>query len=351
MRKPGSKKTGHHSRKSSKSKLESDNARGRKPTLDAIRALVAFADEGCSVSAAARALHSQQPVVSTKLKSFQSPESMTGAILLERASDGRSLRLSDAGQAALPAMRGLLRSYDQLLEHLREGTESAVLIKLAVGAFGAEHFVPSALALMRKSEDDNSSCLVKTNVVRGRDRIVGIADGVSDLAVVSHSQEQIDQILREAEISQQLEFTPMSSLPLIVAVGKRTADAKLLASTNEKRPVPLNLLEQFELAGPDSSSGVRRQLEQAAGTETRLTFSVEGGGWSAAREFARHGLGVAIIPAICLSRTDSSKFVSRRLDDTIRLRHMLISRKGGLASPELDRLSKALINVALQHAD
>lgn len=321
----------------------SESNRERRPTIDSIRALVAFADEGNSVSAAARVLESHQPVVSLKLKAFQGADAAAGAILLERDANGRGLRLTDAGLAVLPAMRELVRHYDQLVVHLREGSESPVLLKLAVGAFSAERFVPPALAALRRASGDDARCIVKTNVVRGRDRILGVANGHFDLAIVSHSPEQIAETLRDAGISQTLEISPMAGLSLIVAAGKRTPEGRRLASVPDDRPVSLKLLEQFELVGPEATSGIRRQLEQAAGPAVRLTFSIEGGGWSAAREFARFGLGVAIIPSVCLDQSVASHFVSRRIDAGIQLHHSLIHRGQSASQPALALLRKVLL--------
>ena len=88
-------------------------------------------------------------------------------------------------------------------------------------------------------------------------------------------------------------------------------------------------------------SGVRRQLEQAAGTNVRLSFSAEGGGWSAACEFARHGLGVAILPAASLNRMQD-RFVCRTLDRRFQLKHVLIHRARKPIPAEYPLLAKAL---------
>lgn len=298
----------------------------RPPTLEALRALVAFADAGESVSAAARALGALQPVITTKLRTFQAESSSTGAILLERDPDGRRLRLTDAGRAALPPIREIVRQYDQLLEYLRGESDEPVALRLAVGAFGAEHFVPQTLAKLKKNYGPEWPCSVKTLVVRGRDRIVGVADGSYDLAIVSHSRKQIARTSHDEGIRASLTIKPLTGLPLVVAAGKKTPEARALGSIAEDKSVSLKMLDQFELAGPDPQSGLRRQLEEAIGEQRRLTFAAEGGGWAAAREFARFGLGAAILPAACLGRFDKSQIIYRSLDPRFRLEHSLIFR-------------------------
>ncbi len=297
----------------------------RPPTLEAIRALVAFADAGESVSGAARALGAQQPVLTTKLKIFQIEAA--GVPLLTRDAKGRKLTLRATGRDALPAMRDLVRRYDQLLEHMRGLTDSPMQVKLAVGAFSAQHFVPAAIARLRKQNDGESPFIVKTHVVRGHERIVGVVTGIFDLAIVSHSQEQITETLRESGYAQPLKITPLKPLPLILAAGKRTIEGRALAKMAAGKPVAVAELSQFELAGPDARSGIRQRLEKSAAASVPLAFSAEGGGWSAAREFSRLGLGVAILPTTCINPANRKDFVTRPLDRKFQLQHSIIHRQ------------------------
>jgi DNA-binding transcriptional LysR family regulator len=53
-------------------------------------------------------------------------------------------------------------------------------------------------------------------------------------------------------------------------------------------------------------------LEQRLGGNS-LYFVAEGGGWSAAKEFARQGLGVAFVPEATVTAADLGQLVKRRL--------------------------------------
>lgn len=307
-----------------------DDEHAPQPTIDAIRALVAFADAGNSVSEAARRLRSSQPVVSVKLRVFQAGD-RPRAILLERDADGRSLRFTEAGQHALPVMREMVRQYDQLFLHLKGEAESPRQIRIAVGAFGAEFLLPPVLSkLLAPSENDSTaSFTVRTNVMRGRDRIIGVAEGKYDLAIASHTPEQVRDVLRDARIREQaVECQPLLQLPMIVAAGRGTAAAIELDKTKKSKPLPLETLTQWPLVGPDQNSAVRRRLEAALTDPRLLSFGIEGGGWTAAREFARHGLGVAIIPERVIGLRDREAFVSRQLDVEFLLEEFIVIRTG-----------------------
>ncbi len=300
------------------------------PTIDAIRALVAFADAGNSVSEAARRLKSSQPVVSVKLRVFQAGD-RPRAVLLERDADGRSLRLTEAGQHALPVMREMVRQYDQLFLHLKGEAESPRQVRVAVGAFGAEFLLPPVIAKIMASsgKDSSATFTVRTSVMRGRDRIIGVAEGKYDVAIVSHTPEQVRETLRDARIREQsVECQPLLRLPMIVAAGRDTAAGIELDRAKKSKPLPLEMLTQWPLVGPDQNSGIRRRLEAALPDPQLLSFATEGGGWTAAREFARYGIGVAIIPEKVIGAHDRDAFVSRRLDERFELEEFIVLRAG-----------------------
>lgn len=323
--------------------LKSRGADAHQPTIEAIRALVAFADAGNSVSEAARQLRSSQPVVSVKLKAFQTA-GRSGAILLERDADGRSLRLTEAGLHALPVMRQIVRQYEQLFLHLKGEADSPRQIRIAVGAFGAEFLLPRALSqILTQIEGEGSGDFtVRTCVMRGRDRIIGVAEGKYDLAIVSHTPGQVRNALRAEGIREQaVDCQPLLKLPLIVAAGQGTGAARELDRAKKLKPLPLEMLTQWLLVGPDKNSGIRQRLEGALAAPRLLTFAAEGGGWTAAREFARHGLGVAIIPRPVIGSHDHTAFVCRDLDERFQLEEFIVVGAGVM--PEaLQQLTSAI---------
>jgi DNA-binding transcriptional LysR family regulator len=314
-------------------------SRRKKPTLEALRALLAFHDQKQSVMSAARNLNLTQPVVSRKLKVFTRAD-VCGRILL--AGSGNTLRLTEAALDVIPEIRKLLQDYDQLLGYLREESQGRKKIRIGVGSFSAQHYVPQAIASLRRQEPDID---VETQIARGSERIAGVLDSKLDLAVVSHDPVLIDELVRERAGKRiPLVVEALAGLELCVIARKKTAEGQELESIPARDTVPLTKLKHWELVGLDRNSGIRRQLERQLANPEELQF-LSGGGWLAAKEFVRHNIGVAVVPLAVLSRADAGDFVIRRLADHFVVRHYLIHRQQP-ASAARDAVKQALHEAA-----
>lgn len=184
------------------------------------------------------------------------------------------------------------------------------MLRIGVGSFAAEHYLPGVIGKLRKVLQD---CQVETHVCRGHERILGTARGAYDLSIVTHDRSQIRQMLGDQRISENaLHIELLGRHPMSVLARKDSDAGIQLAQFAEDQIVPLKHLSQWELIGPDRQSGLRRQLEQRLRTKS-LYFAVEGGGWSAAKQFALHGLGVAIVPQATITEADQKKMIHRRL--------------------------------------
>jgi DNA-binding transcriptional LysR family regulator len=263
-----------------------------------------------------------QPVVSRKLKVFQSADSC-GAILLKESSGAPEL--TEAGRAMLPAARELVAQYGQLLDYLRGQSNAPQVVRVGLGGFAAEHYLPGALALLRDSAAD---CELRPAIVRGEERIIGTAEGHFDMAIVTHAPALVERIAAEAAGSRStLVIEPLAQQPMCVIALRGTPEGDELHSIPRKRAVPLARLREWELVGLDRRSGIRQQLEQELGSPESLSFSAEGGGWLAARECARRGLGVAVLPLAVLSSEDDKDCVIRRLSERFAKADYLIHRR------------------------
>lgn len=296
----------------------SPHPKERKPTIEALRALLALDDTG-SVSEAARVLGVSQPVVSRKLQVFKDPQAC-GAVLMR--SDG-SAELTEAAQAVLPAIRELIRRYDRILGVLHEDVVAPQVLRIGSGSFAAEHYLPEAVARLRGTLE---SCQIETQICRGRDRILGTARGVFDLSIVTHDEAQIRQLLRDERLDESLLVVePLSRQPMCLLAHRDSGAGAELAAMGDKEAVSLSRLETWELIGPDRQSGLRRQLEQRMRGRP-LYFLVEGGGWTAAKEYARRGLGVAIVPKATVADADQKLLVWRRLSREFDVTDYLLHR-------------------------
>jgi DNA-binding transcriptional LysR family regulator len=316
-------------------------AHSEHPSIEELRALVLFADTG-SVSEAAERLGVKQPVASVRLKVFRKGE----PLLRTR---GNQVEITDKGQAALPAIRELLRRYDHLKQYLAGKREAPNVLRVATGSSGSQYYLPRALAIMRKRQPDWE---IETQVARGERRILAVAEGAVDLAIVSHDALQIEMTLHSRYGNRlRLEVSQLARQPLCVIGRKDSLEAGQLQVVLRGQQVPLKMLCRWRLVGLDRQSGVRRQIEQKFATsKQRPQFGGEVGGWLAVKEYARQGLGVGLVPLALMSREDATDFVIRLLSSEVFIQYSLIHRsQPDAGNAGLDALQAALHESAAQH--
>jgi DNA-binding transcriptional LysR family regulator len=305
--------------------------KARRPSLACLRTLLLYAEKK-EAKAVARELHKTPAVVSRCLTELR-----TRYGLLQK--QGNLQTLTRRGQEAVPVIRALLRQHDHLVEWLAGRQVGPRVILVATGSLTSQLYLPRALALFTEEHPDWQ---VQVQVRRGRDRILGTAGGAFDLALVSHDPAQIQTVLAAGHGEQRgLAVEELTRERMCVVARKDTGAGERLARALEGQAVPLSRLGDFELIGLDAQSGIRRQLEDHAnGSGRPLQFRVEAGGWAAARECAREGLGVAVVPLALLARDDRKDLVIRLLATDVGVREFLIYRHDTLnAGPAALRLA------------
>lgn len=315
------------------------------PSLDALRALLAFAEAG-SVAGAARALQLSQPTLSRQLGPFQKRDGAGAAILVRR---GRNLEFSEKGRAALPAIRELVRQYEQFDQFFKGTNGRLQTTRLGIGSFGAEHYLPRALAALKNGDPP---CEIETQIVRGQERIIGVLEGRFDVAVVTHDPRQIQTIVSASTNPRaKLAVEALAEHGFCILACNRTRLANELRAAPANRPVPMALLAQGEFVGLDRQSGIRLQLEaefQKFGQPLRFVAQASAGGWAAAKAYARHGLGAAIVPLAALTAGDEKHFTLRRLPERFAVTDFIVRRQPAPGSPE-PALLAALHQAASEH--
>jgi DNA-binding transcriptional LysR family regulator len=289
----------------------------REPSVELLHTLRLFAEHG-DVASVAQVLGLDAAVISRRLAKLR-----TKYGLLRSAR--RSLELTEKGSAALPAVINLLRQHDQLAGWLNEQAVSPQVLSIATGSFGARFYLPAAISVFSKQHSDWQ---VRVQVRRGRERILGVADGIYDLAIVSHDEVQIRSLLAGSRgDSPPLRIEPLSEHLLCVLARKDTPCGRELSKVLEGQPVPPAMLSVLPLVGLDLQSGIRRQIEASfRSTASRLCFQYEAGGWEGAKEFARRGLGAAVIPRALVGSLDRTDFIIRHLPLQFHIRDLLIDR-------------------------
>jgi DNA-binding transcriptional LysR family regulator len=296
------------------------------PAIEDLRTFL-FLAEGEGVADVAKKLGIDGSVVSRRLSPFQRHL----GLLRKR---GGSLVLTDRGRELVPTVQAVLKSYDALADQLLHRERDTRGVTIAVGGFGAASLVPELVA---RCTTEIPRTAIRVRVCRGRERVAGIADGRFDLAILSHSLEQIRPLLGDSKVA----IEPLPARPFVVVSRRDTTAGFASASIASGSAVAIGDLGGIVLVGLDESAGARIQLERRADEiGVRLRFGPSGGGWLAAREYARHGLGAAIVPAEVLSDGDWRELLVRRLDHSLWPRDHLLYR-----SPDGSRLGplKALL--------
>jgi DNA-binding transcriptional LysR family regulator len=304
----------------------------KEPSLELLRTLLEFAERG-EVTAAAQALGLDKSGVSRRLGDLRDKYGLV-------AQRGHTPVLSEKGRTALPAIRALLRQHAQLAGWLKDQEQQTQFLAIATGGFGARFYLPKAICRFSERQPDWQ---VRVQVRRGRERVLGVADGTFDLAIVSHDAAQIRAVLAGARIEPAaLRIEPLAEHLLYLVAGKDTPFGRELSKVLDGQAVPLSMLSAFPLVGLDIQSGIRRQIEaRFRSTKARLSFPYEAGGWEAAKEYARHGLGAAVVPFPLLTADDRKQFIVRRLPLEYRIQDSLIDRDGEQVAAQ-DAMKRAL---------
>lgn len=310
-------------------------------SLDDLRVLLAFADTE-SVTKAGEALGIKQPTATRHLDSFRGTKPLISKV-------GGGLKLTNRGRAVLPAARSIIRQYDHLQSYIQGQSSHPHQLCIAAGSIASQWFLAAAIAEMANQFPDWEVC---TRIIRGENRIVGTADGTLDLAIVSHSRMQIENIVRwTIGTDNDLTYSELDIQCLCIAAGRGTQQADELEAILSAHEVPLNTLARWNLIGLDENSGIRRQLDSLAiGNGIQLRFSIEAGGWGACKEFAKHGLGVAVIPLATVRHEDLERLVIRKLTSEVYIRYALIYRFDD-ERPGLKALVTCIQQGAQNHAE
>jgi DNA-binding transcriptional LysR family regulator len=310
-------------------------ARAERPSLDELLTLVMVADKETQ-QAAAKALGIKQPVVSRRLQVFRKSPALV------RLHKGR-VELTDKGREALPAIRRLLRQHEHLKHYLTGQREQGSLLTIGVGSSASQFYLARALVDLRRRLPGWE---ILTRVQRGKDRIAGVVEGALDVALVTHSRLQIENLARWACDSRTgLQIDDLAGLPLCVFARRDTPEGGQLQSVLAGQVVPVKLLAGLPLAGLDRESGLRLQLEAwLHGQGQGLAFTMEAGGWLGVKEFVRQGLCAGLIPLALLSPEEAQQFVVRRLPKEFMVTYRIIARPDAdaeLLAPVRDALHQA----------
>ena len=275
---------------------------------------------------AAEALGINQPSMSKRLASLQHAGRLLRRPWLERI--GKHWRPTEEGRRVLPAVEELLRRYEQLTAFV----ETAVQPGLSF-ACGQEALTAFVLAAVDRFHREQPGVKVRLATRRGEQRIEGVANGLLDLALVTHDQDQVRAIARRPLVVEDL-----LDDPLVLACAEKSAWAGSFARLPEKG-VQGRALAGLPLVLQDRDSGIRKLFEsrlREAGLLGQIDVTVEVGGWGAVLACIEAGLGVGLLPRSVVNR--SGRLLARTLQGALTPPHRvrLITRtQPGTDVPDL----------------
>jgi DNA-binding transcriptional LysR family regulator len=285
------------------------------PPVEDLRTFALLAELGSVTEVAAR-LGIDPSGVSRRLQSFRGPPYH----LLRR--QGGGLVLTDRGRELLPVIRSMLREYDSLAALLKQRPADKAALVVAIGGFGAIYLLPEAIARFARIYPN---CEVLVRVARSRERVVGFGEGRYDLAIISHSPDQIRSLLGDDKVVAE----PLPPRPFLVAARSDTVAGKRLSALPRDQTMGIREMAGLVLVGLDDGASMRTRLErQADDAGVRLEFAMTGGGWLAAHEYARNGLGAALLPSECLSEAHWQELIVRNLAEEFWPSDHVLSRLG-----------------------
>lgn len=233
---------------------------------------VAVAEEAGFTRAAAR-LHVAQPGVSAQIRQL---ERELGQPLFDRS--GRTVRLTEAGEAVLPYARAALAAVE-----------------------GARRSVDELTGLLR-----GHVTIGTIDWIRSLDLPALLADFHRDhpdveITVLQHDAETLTAALRDGRVD--LAFLSLGSAPPEGVTTRVVLEQRLYAAVARghalarRSDVPLRALAAEDLISLPKGTGLRAVLDEAcaaAGLRPRVAF--EAGEPPVLAQLAAHGLGVAVLP-------------------------------------------------------
>lgn len=241
--------------------------------LRQLQYLIAVAEEANFTRAAAR-VHVAQPGVSAQIRQL---ERELGQELLDRT--GRTVRPTEAGAAVLPYAKAAIDAV-AAARHAVEELTGLVRGKVAVGSVGtiASLDLPQLLADFHRRHPSVEISLWEAN---STELLAALHAGRIDAAIVGLA----------APAPAGIETQVVADEPIVAAVGRGGPFA-------DRDAIRLTSLRDRPLITLPRGSGLRSYLDDAcarAGFAPRIAF--EASDPRALVRFARHGLGVAILPA------------------------------------------------------
>ncbi len=244
-----------------------------------------------SVSRAAEALFVSQPAISQQLQAL---ERELGVGLFERS--GRRLIPSREGQVLFEMAQPLVEDLDGLEARFRDKVSGldAGELNIAANSSTILYLLPRIIERFRQVHPDVRLTLHNAISADGTDLL---REDAADLAVGSMTDVPADLSYAPAYRFEQMLITPRDH-PLASGELSLEAISRCPLVLPPKRQITYRLVDQvFQ----------RHRLP--------YTVALEVGGWEVIKQYVAMGMGISIVPALCLNDADPDKLVARSMHE------------------------------------
>jgi DNA-binding transcriptional LysR family regulator len=257
---------------------------------------------------AARALKINQPSMSKRLASLQHAGKILRRPWLKR--EGKAWLLTDEGRRTLPVVQEMLDRYRNLtgFTNGQDSTPHSEL-RFACGQTAAAVLVRRALTAFRRK---HPAAQIRVSCMRAPQRIIGVASGAIDMALVDRDDEEIRGLARGVP----LKIETIARIGYCLVCAKDSPWAASFARLSKRDPLPLKTLADFPLIVPEPDSHTRQLLDPVLHSQPwgrRVAYQVEVGGWLAILEYVRSGHGVGLVSQLAIDATAARSLHVRTL--------------------------------------
>ena len=265
-----------------------------------------------SVSRASEALFVSQPAVSQQLQAL---ERELGVVLFERS--GRRLVPSREGQLLYEMAQPLVESIDGLEASFRDKVRGldAGELNIAANSSTILYLLPKIVERFRQRHPTVRLTLHNAISADGTDLLRSDA---ADLAVGSMMDVPAD-----------LSYAPVYRFQqVLIAPPDHPLTTRRHITLEDLSPYPLVLPPRRQITW---------RLVDLVFQQHRVPYTValEVGGWEVIKQYVAMGMGISIVPALCLNDGDRDKLAIRTMDDYFPARsYGVVVRKGKFLSPQ-----------------
>jgi DNA-binding transcriptional LysR family regulator len=279
--------------------------------IQQLKAFLAVAKSG-NFTRAAETVFRTQPSVTVAVRQL---EREMGVRLFER--HGRRTLLTSEGAALAQAARPVLSGWDSLKDAVNvtaQGGRSRGHVRIGAGDPAMLYFLPKIVMTIRRKHPE----------VR--------------ISLFGQRRDQTLEMLKAGELDfglRSLESAPSWAYYRQNLTYERMVIAAKGHPVGKLKKMTLGDVASYPLLMGDPVSRTRRIVEgklSAAG----LTWGmgIQAGGWESLKTYARLGLGIAVVPAICLSDEDRQTMTVKSAGHLFGFdKYGVVTRRGAVLSP------------------